>query len=131
MTKDVNVVTIDFQNTTETEIVTENADGSFTIFINAKMSFERQQEAYQHAMRHIEGNDFEKTDVQKIEHQVRNFSEQSKPIPAKEYEAKIRQIRRRKAKIHEQLEDYERFKETAPERSFANLENSYLFPSWL
>ncbi|MFW5651699.1 MAG: hypothetical protein ACOCNC_10055 [Acetivibrio ethanolgignens] len=124
MMKDVNIVTIDFRNTAETEIVTENADGSFTIFINAKMSFERQQEAYQHAMRHIDGNDFEKTDVQKIEHQVRNFSEQPKPIPAKEYDAKIRQIRRRETKIHEQLEGYEKF-----ERSVANLENNYLFSS--
>ena len=49
------------------EAVTKNEDDSYTIFINAKLSHERQLEAYEHAIRHIENGDFEKTDVDKIE----------------------------------------------------------------
>lgn len=67
MTPDVNIIVTDFQNTKNREMVTENQDGSYTIFINAKFSHETQLEAYRHAMKHIENEDFEKSDVQIIE----------------------------------------------------------------
>lgn len=44
-----------------------NEDGSYTVFLNARDTIERQQEAYRHEVRHIENNDFEKADVQLIE----------------------------------------------------------------
>ena len=47
MTKeDINVFLIDFKSAKVKELVTENADGSYTILINAKYSSQRQLEAY-------------------------------------------------------------------------------------
>ena len=48
------------------EIVTPCADG-YTIYINARLSSLGRIEAYDHAMWHIQNNDFEKEDVQEIE----------------------------------------------------------------
>ena len=50
---------MDFKTTIASESVTENPDGSYTIFINARMSLERQREAYRHALGHICHKDFE------------------------------------------------------------------------
>lgn len=49
--------------------VRHNSDDSYTIFIDASLSCEKQREVYLHEMRHILGNDFDKEDVQKIEMQ--------------------------------------------------------------
>lgn len=64
---DIQIRILDFPTTKVTETVTQNADGSYTIFLNSRMTQERQLESYLHAMRHITDNDFEKTDVQEIE----------------------------------------------------------------
>lgn len=50
------------------EVVTENEDGSYTIFINSRLNYEQQMKAYLHAMKHITGDDFQKNDVQSIEY---------------------------------------------------------------
>ena len=50
------------------EVVTENEDGSYTIFINSRLNYEKQMKAYLHAMKHITGDDFQKDDVQSIEY---------------------------------------------------------------
>lgn len=49
------------------EAVTENEDGSFTIFVNNNLCESKRLLAIQHAIRHISGNDFGKSDVQEIE----------------------------------------------------------------
>lgn len=49
------------------EAVTKNEDDSYTIFLNARLSYEKQLEAYAHAIRHIKNGDFEKRDVGIIE----------------------------------------------------------------
>ena len=51
------------------EAITENEDGSHTIFINNNLSMAKRLKAIQHAMEHIEENDFEKEDVQEIEYE--------------------------------------------------------------
>ncbi len=53
---------------TVNEVVTENEDGSYTIFINSRLNYEKQMKAYLHAMKHITGDDFRKDDVQSIEY---------------------------------------------------------------
>ena len=53
---------------TVNEVVTENEDGSYTIFINSRLNYEQQMKAYLHAMKHITGDDFQKDDVQSIEY---------------------------------------------------------------
>ena len=48
--------------------VRENDDfTSATIVINARLSHEQQKERYVHEVDHMEGNDFEKDDVNKVE----------------------------------------------------------------
>lgn len=65
---DINVVLMDFPKKRKThEAVTQNADGTYTIFIDARISSEGQQREFNHAMQHIEAGDFEKPDVQLIE----------------------------------------------------------------
>ena len=49
-----------------TEMVTPCADG-VTIYIEITLDREQRIEAYNHAMTHVWGNDFQKTDVQEIE----------------------------------------------------------------
>lgn len=49
------------------EAVTENEDGSYTIFVNNRLCDSKRIKAVQHAIKHISGNDFEKPDVQEIE----------------------------------------------------------------
>lgn len=66
-TQDVNVVFRDFPNYGK-EMVVPNEDGSYTIFINARLNYEQQMKAYLHAMKHIVGDDFQKEDVQSIEY---------------------------------------------------------------
>lgn len=51
----------------QNEAVSENDDGTYTVFIDESLSQEGRIEAYNHAKWHIEHNDFEKQDVQKVE----------------------------------------------------------------
>ena len=49
------------------EMVVPCEDG-YCVYLNARLSYQRQLEAYLHAVNgHIKNNDFEKTDVQQIE----------------------------------------------------------------
>ncbi len=49
------------------EQITANSDGSYTIFLNARLSHERQLEAYAHALSHIQNEDFNKDNADMIE----------------------------------------------------------------
>lgn len=64
---DVIIRLIDFPNTKCKEAVTENSDGSYTVFLNARQAPNIQKRAFIHAMNHIQRKDFEKTNVQEIE----------------------------------------------------------------
>ena len=52
------------------EHVVLNEDGSFSIFINARLNWEAQMLAYRHALFHIANDDFYKSDVDKIEYEA-------------------------------------------------------------
>lgn len=52
---------------TVNEAITENEDGSFTIFINSNLCDSKKLKSINHAIRHITGRDFEKENVQEIE----------------------------------------------------------------
>lgn len=45
-----------------------NADGSYTVFINARDSANQQCRAFEHEISHIGKNDFKKENVQEIEY---------------------------------------------------------------
>lgn len=66
LTEAIGVYFLDMDHAIEEE-VTANEDGSFSIFINARISWERQMAAYQHAITHILRDDFSKTDADEIE----------------------------------------------------------------
>lgn len=53
----INVQILDFGNSIPAT-VTINDDGSFSIFLNARLSYERRLEAYLHEIRHIQNQDF-------------------------------------------------------------------------
>lgn len=61
------VYLIDFGDSKVNETVTENADGTYSIFINSRLDYETQQRAYKHALAHIMRHDFEKDNVDLIE----------------------------------------------------------------
>ena len=67
---DYQVILINFPNGRTKEAVTENEDGSYTIFIESSLNREMQQEAFEHAMRHIMGDDFAKDNINKIEYEA-------------------------------------------------------------
>ena len=52
------------------EQVIKNNDDSYTIFLNARLSRERQQECYRHALLHISNNDFAKDNADEIEYKA-------------------------------------------------------------
>lgn len=49
------------------EQLVKNADDSYTIFLNARLSQENRLKSYYHALQHIQNGDFSKEDVQYIE----------------------------------------------------------------
>ena len=58
-----------------TELVCPNPDGTYTILINGSLTQELQTEAFWHAVRHIQRNDFERVErysVQTIEAEAHN-----------------------------------------------------------
>lgn len=62
----INVIILDDANGVPGS-VWHNADDSYTIFIDGKLSKETQKKVFRHEIKHICGNDFEKYDVQMIE----------------------------------------------------------------
>ena len=67
MTIDYQIQLIQFPNKKVREAVVANEDGSYTIFIDASLTREMQQESFEHAMKHILGDDFTKDNGDKIE----------------------------------------------------------------
>ena len=57
---DVQVLFLQLPNTIK-EFVTANPDMSYTVVLNANLSYEARLEAYAHALNHIQDGDFEKS----------------------------------------------------------------------
>ena len=75
---------IKFPNHKVKEAVTENEDGTYTIFIEESLSRYEQQNALLHAFRHIMGDDFLKDDIQEIEHHAHRMECTNELCPALE-----------------------------------------------
>lgn len=59
---------MDLHSTKVKEVVTENADGTYTIFLNAWLDPMQKKQAYKHALLHIKNYDFEgEKDINEIE----------------------------------------------------------------
>jgi hypothetical protein len=65
MHEDIYVYVVELPPTIR-EAVTPCA-GGYTVYINRRLTHERQMEAYRHALTHIDDKDFLKSDVQAIE----------------------------------------------------------------
>ena len=61
-------------------MVTANADGSYTILLNSRLSFEQQRKTFRHEMRHIQNHDFEKTDVDEIEYEAHKHDKEERGL---------------------------------------------------
>ena len=68
----MNVINVQLLNmdTKIPEHLVKNADDSYTIFLNARLSQKSRVKSYYHALRHIQKQDFEKQNVQDIEIQA-------------------------------------------------------------
>ena len=108
MTHDINVVLIDFPVKGK-EMVVPNEDGSYTVLINAKLSHEMRIAAYNHAMKHIENDDFSKADVQQIEVDAHGVTipdtAEHVPVPVDKFKKRLAQLRREKAQIQRELQE--------------------------
>lgn len=49
------------------EVICPCGPFSYNVYINSRLSYNGQLEAFKHALKHIQNNDFEKFDVQEIE----------------------------------------------------------------
>ena len=133
LTNEVNVILLDFKTTKGSEMVSANEDGSYTIFINSRLSNDSQLKAYRHAINHIENGDFEKKDVQQIEYKAHNLPgvQQEKPISSIDFEERMRnrkkQSRRRKKQLLAYHEKMQRMFEEDPERYNRRIEHQYLY----
>ena len=67
MSIDYHVELIKFPSGKVHEAVTQNEDGSVTIFLDKNATHETQSKCFYHALRHIEENDFDMSNVQSIE----------------------------------------------------------------
>lgn len=66
LTEAIGVYFLDMDTAVEEE-VHPNEDGSYTIIINSRISYKRQMIAYQHAIKHIMDDDFNKENADDIE----------------------------------------------------------------
>lgn len=64
--EDINVQLLNM-DTMIPEHLVKNADDTYTIFLNARLSQENRLKSYYHALQHIQDEDFFKEDVQSIE----------------------------------------------------------------
>ena len=76
---DVYVYIVDLKSSVP-EMVTQNPDGTYTVILNARYSYERQKESYRHACKHIERCDFERIEVQEIEEETHGVTDRNRGL---------------------------------------------------
>jgi len=114
------------------EIVSVNEDGTFSVFINAKLSNDGQLRAYKHALKHIKSGDFERQNV--TASKIEMTTHQSKPIIISKNESsiniekKIKTLQRRRKRTQSKLEKYE--KERQVRESMIPDYEKKIFASW-
>jgi|LFRM01.1.fsa_nt_gb hypothetical protein len=45
----------------------KNSDGTYTIILNSRLSYEQNLKTYMHELKHIKNNDFDKPDIEDVE----------------------------------------------------------------
>ena len=123
--EDIFVEVIDFgKDAKAAEMVVKNEDGSFTVFLNARVSHDKQMEALEHGVRHVTNDDFSKTDVQQIEadahHIIERRQQQDKDKARLERRKQRMERRRRKALKKLRAEQEETVRRLAEYQDFVN-----------
>lgn len=94
--EDIFVEVIDFgKDTKAAEVVTQNDDGSYTVFLNARYSYDRQMEALEHGVRHVTNDDFSKTDVQQIEADAHSLVQRRQQHESSQEQARLERRKQR------------------------------------
>ena len=111
--ENISVHIIDFKSAGIDEQVILNQDGSYTILIDARASYEAQAAAYEHAMSHIRNGDFQKNDVQQIEAAAHGIDAPAPVIQMEEIKprkkARTKENRKAWSKVkrqHLEMQDY-------------------------
>lgn len=131
-TLDVNVLIMDFP-CPGNEMVVPNEDGSYTILINARLSYDGQLKAYEHAMKHIHESDFEKDSAQAIEAQAHGITipKNTERVPSVDFEKRLKALRKERAAIQRRMRAYEEkiafLRAYHPEHFYNSLERQYLY----
>lgn len=86
------------------EMVTPCADGDFTVYLSAKLSSIGQQRAYEHALRHIQNHDFQKTDVQQIESEAHGLTVPGPPITEDSRMKRYEEMRKKNARARKRIQ---------------------------
>lgn len=66
MTPDINTIEVDLPTSISAYVVA-NCDASFTIVLNARMTYEHKRASYLHELSHIQNGDYDKENVDLIE----------------------------------------------------------------
>lgn len=66
LTEAIGVYFMDMDTVVDEQVIF-NEDGSYSIFINSRLNWERQMIAYQHALVHIMNDDFCKPSADRVE----------------------------------------------------------------
>jgi len=114
------------------EAVTQNEDGTYSIFIDPQLSPEARQEKYEHALEHIKKLDFERQSVQEIEahaHHIQSTPDNEKSTTNIEKIVQTRKRRRKSTKkqwrkVNERVEFIKRYD---PEYFFRQAEYNKLY----
>ena len=106
---DINVILLNDANGVPGS-VWHNSDDSYTIFIDARLSTEKQKEVFEHETNHIINDDFEKTDVQQIETEAHGLKipDNVERIPANKFKKHLDQLRRERSRIQSELQKKEK-----------------------
>lgn len=131
MTPDVNVVLLNFPGPGK-EMICENEDGSFTIMINAKLSYNNQLASYNHAMKHIQNNDFQKNDVQMIEAAAHTelIPKTAERIPSERFLERLKTLHAERERIQWELSGVERMAEITRSMNYGDDEDVPDYLSW-
>jgi len=94
--EDIFVEVIDFgKDVRAAEMVVKNEDGSFTVFLNARVSHDKQMEALEHGVRHVTNDDFSKTDVQQIEADAHSLVQRRQQHESSQEQARLERRKQR------------------------------------
>ena len=88
------------------EQVRDNPDGSYTVFLNSRYSYERWAESMDHAFNHVRDRDFEKHDVQQIELHAHQIPVDETALKEAMWERRRKEAHRKAVKAHRAYLNY-------------------------